>query len=56
MEAKKPRKKREVKPKVDQRALIIDEVENALNALPIIDRIKLSGKLKNGKLNLNFIK
>ena len=56
MEAKKARRKKEVKPKLDVRLLTIKEVEKALNSLPVIDRIKLSGKLKNGKINLNFIK
>lgn len=48
-------KKRVSKPKIDKQSIIKD-AERQLNSLPIIDRIKLAGMLKNGKINLNIIK
>ena len=56
MEEKKTRKKRTVKPIVDDRQAIIKDIQRQLNSLEFGKRIRTAGDLKNGKINLNFIK
>lgn len=56
MEAKKTTRKKAVsKPKADNKTESVKDIENKLNGLPIVERLKLAGQLKNGKLNLNFM-
>lgn len=56
MEAKKTTRKKAVsKPKADNKTESVKDIENKINGLPIVERLKLAGQLKNGKLNLNFM-
>ena len=48
--------KKATPPKVDERLLAIKEVERKLNSLEFGERIKFSGALKNGKLDLSKLK